>query len=108
MFPEHESYEDFRDGNFHFVGGATALMPHHDDRSGPPQAASHHRANSTFVLPRKQLTMNLIRRFGAADSYLRMPPSRVRRDVPDRRSTRLNSSHLGISYAVFCLKKKNN
>src|SRR5258705_10176092 len=27
-------------------------------------------------------------------------------DVPDRKSTRLNSSHLGISYAVFCLKKK--
>src|SRR5262245_63970409 len=28
------------------------------------------------------------------------------RDRPDRKSTRLNSSHLGISYAVFCLKKK--
>src|SRR5258705_4019047 len=28
-------------------------------------------------------------------------------DRPDRKSTRLNSSHLGISYAVFCLKKKN-
>src|SRR5262245_65366512 len=27
-------------------------------------------------------------------------------DLPDRKSTRLNSSHLGISYAVFCLKKK--
>src|ERR1035438_477952 len=27
-------------------------------------------------------------------------------NVPDRKSTRLNSSHLGISYAVFCLKKK--
>src|SRR5205814_7553615 len=27
-------------------------------------------------------------------------------DVSDRKSTRLNSSHLGISYAVFCLKKK--
>src|ERR1035438_3919777 len=26
----------------------------------------------------------------------------------DRKSTRLNSSHLGISYAVFCLKKKQN
>src|ERR1039458_6774958 len=26
----------------------------------------------------------------------------------DRKSTRLNSSHLGISYAVFCLKKKSN
>src|SRR5258705_7896911 len=28
-------------------------------------------------------------------------------DIVDRKSTRLNSSHLGISYAVFCLKKKN-
>src|SRR5256885_13314040 len=27
--------------------------------------------------------------------------------VRDRKSTRLNSSHLVISYAVFCLKKKN-
>src|SRR5690349_22982871 len=26
----------------------------------------------------------------------------------DRKSTRLNSSHVEISYAVFCLKKKNN
>src|SRR5262245_64511385 len=36
---------------------------------------------------------------------------RARRPLPgvgdeDRKSTRLNSSHLGISYAVFCLKKK--
>src|SRR5262245_64568677 len=29
-------------------------------------------------------------------------------DDLDRKSTRLNSSHLGISYAVFCLKKKKN
>src|SRR5262245_62990098 len=28
------------------------------------------------------------------------------RRAQDRKSTRLNSSHLGISYAVFCLKKK--
>src|SRR5256885_5671087 len=28
--------------------------------------------------------------------------------LPDRKSTRLNSSHLVISYAVFCLKKKKN
>src|SRR5256885_11181665 len=27
---------------------------------------------------------------------------------PDRKSTRLNSSHLVISYAVFCLEKKKN
>src|SRR3989454_9305566 len=30
----------------------------------------------------------------------------VEADAPDRKSTRLNSSHLVISYAVFCLKKK--
>src|SRR5690625_6663829 len=28
-------------------------------------------------------------------------------DIEDRKSTRLNSSHVAISYAVFCLKKKN-
>src|SRR6266536_1710650 len=34
---------------------------------------------------------------------------RTRRTAPaDRKSTRLNSSHEWISYAVFCLKKKNN
>src|SRR5690242_20862486 len=31
----------------------------------------------------------------------------VRLDDGDRKSTRLNSSHMSISYAVFCLKKKN-
>src|SRR2546426_2755646 len=35
---------------------------------------------------------------------LRMP--RRKSSVLDRKSTRLNSSHLVISYAVFCLKKK--
>src|SRR5262245_63507555 len=35
----------------------------------------------------------------------REPPSS--RPGPCRQSTRLNSSHLGSSYAVFCLKKKN-
>src|SRR3712207_7605938 len=29
------------------------------------------------------------------------------RELGDRKSTRLNSSHANISYAVFCLKKKN-
>src|SRR5256885_4401176 len=32
----------------------------------------------------------------------------TRRGDGDRKSTRLNSSHLVISYAVFCLKKKKN
>src|SRR3712207_7638251 len=34
-------------------------------------------------------------------------PVELPEDV-DRKSTRLNSSHANISYAVFCLKKKNN
>src|SRR5205814_10185893 len=33
-------------------------------------------------------------------------PRRAALRTGDRKSTRLNSSHLGISYAVFCLKKK--
>src|SRR5436305_8214439 len=32
---------------------------------------------------------------------------RVWQSATDRKSTRLNSSHVRISYAVFCLKKKN-
>src|SRR3712207_7968498 len=33
---------------------------------------------------------------------------RRQQEVEDRKSTRLNSSHANISYAVFCLKKKNS
>src|SRR5688500_19673651 len=36
------------------------------------------------------------------------PPVVIVGDAGDRKSTRLNSSHLVISYAVFCLKKKKN
>src|SRR2546430_7568029 len=34
-------------------------------------------------------------------------PDQEAEDLRDRKSTRLNSSHSQISYAVFCLKKKN-
>src|SRR3712207_6905524 len=42
-------------------------------------------------------------RIGRADHH---GPERER--LRDRKSTRLNSSHANISYAVFCLKKKKN
>src|SRR3712207_7249950 len=56
---------------------------------------------------------------GPAQLFLlfRLAPPRLRRVAPDsdrsrctkdRKSTRLNSSHANISYAVFCLKKKNS
>src|SRR3712207_7907929 len=40
------------------------------------------------------------------DTWLRDPAGN--RANKDRKSTRLNSSHANISYAVFCLKKKND
>src|SRR5438132_10048214 len=50
------------------------------------------------------------RRSGLRQAQLRLPsldPGRgARPDARDRKSTRLNSSHTVISYAVFCLKKK--
>src|SRR3712207_7997032 len=56
-------------------------------------------------------------RFDIAKDHLRLPCRRSThtimvflarrgRDRIDRKSTRLNSSHANISYAVFCLKKK--
>src|SRR3712207_7162602 len=43
---------------------------------------------------------------GADVRLLREAVARRRDDHQDRKSTRLNSSHANISYAVFCLKKK--
>src|SRR5258705_1888799 len=44
---------------------------------------------------------------GAAAAAPGTEPGAAAPAAGDRKSTRLNSSHLGISYAVFCLKKKN-
>src|SRR3712207_9000138 len=41
-----------------------------------------------------------------ADAVPGASPAAQRAAGPDRKSTRLNSSHANISYAVFCLKKK--
>src|SRR5256885_12650502 len=42
------------------------------------------------------------------EGYFTRPAPTDARRAGDRKSTRLNSSHLVISYAVFCLKKKNH
>src|SRR2546426_9393734 len=48
------------------------------------------------------------RRIGVGEDESQLPAQQFGRriDERDRKSTRLNSSHLVISYAVFCLKKK--
>src|SRR3712207_8154297 len=63
----------------------------------------------SFVDALQSATRGLI----AAASTAAAPDDHARRSSRksrqrDRKSTRLNSSHANISYAVFCLKKKNN
>src|SRR5947199_5923618 len=53
--------------------------------------------------------VGLVRRdllLGRVEVERRVPGVNLDTAKQDRKSTRLNSSHLGISYAVFCLKKK--
>src|SRR5690606_40165380 len=58
--------------------------------------------------PRSWRTPPRWRHRAGAAARARRPaaPGRPAPDPPDRKSTRLNSSHVKISYAVFCLKKK--
>src|SRR5262245_8877978 len=58
-------------------------------------------ANEFFFLTRRRATELKI-----PEEMLLPAIKRTRDATTDRKSTRLNSSHLGISYAVFCLKKK--
>src|SRR5256885_5264739 len=62
------------------------------------RSADHHRARFGFLptIDRLNLTHQMI------DRRITLR----RKKYADRKSTRLNSSHLVISYAVFCLKKK--
>src|SRR5207249_7724930 len=55
--------------------------------------------------PRKRLGMKRMRTETAKSPIAN---HRTRSSSIDRKSTRLNSSHVSISYAVFCLKKKKN
>src|SRR5256886_13543305 len=67
-------------------------------------------ASSTgYCLPGVSFAFQAFTRFATA--MVRLPPHRrpcCARCPRDRKSTRLNSSHSQISYAVFCLKKKKN
>src|SRR2546429_6261195 len=71
--------------------------------------AMNRRAASVTVETASKDLLHEVKRHGASDEQLaqiwRTTPASVRLQR-DRKSTRLNSSHGYISYAVFCLKKK--
>src|SRR5690625_1705205 len=75
------------------AGQAVCCVESHDARCGVPQ-----RFVEASLLARSRRVLAVL--FSSwAKYYLRSPGL-------DRKSTRLNSSHVAISYAVFCLKKK--
>src|SRR3712207_7042483 len=77
---------------FRSRGARAQAARQHDLRGGPPHTARHPRARA--------LGRGSVGRAGG---------ERARRAAyGDRKSTRLNSSHANISYAVFCLKKKKH
>src|SRR5688572_31684062 len=55
----------------------------------------------------QQITDGPVKTLAASMKLPILQPERLAREI-DRKSTRLNSSHSQISYAVFCLKKKKN
>src|SRR5256885_3770367 len=102
-----------------FQGFRPAALPPAIGMHTPASAASHpHHGTCSDLLPPLlqdferliglQPTMTLVQRWGGLRIYI-PTPDKVTAEHPyaaDRKSTRLNSSHLVISYAVFCLKKK--
>src|SRR2546430_11354975 len=69
------------------------------------QAASQ-KYGRPFLIVDTAIVRGKVRRFRAAMPRVR--PHYAVKANPDRKSTRLNSSHSQISYAVFCLKKKRD
>src|SRR5947209_11407806 len=72
-------------------------------------AARRHHVDERFVRVaplEKRLEVDLLQEAGVQRCVNAADDRREVRDEQDRKSTRLNSSHANISYAVFCLKKK--
>src|SRR3712207_8463634 len=83
---------------------AAPFPPHHALDFGPHEDARmipNAIAGLNFALgPDADMLRDTVRGFAANEIAPRAD------DIEDRKSTRLNSSHANISYAVFCLKKK--
>src|SRR5699024_12124279 len=71
--------------------------------TGDDTAAFTYDVQDRYVLPGDQNSRDLVGDIAGPDST-----DTALADALDRKSTRLNSSHVSISYAVFCLKKKRH
>src|SRR5207253_8287164 len=100
-----------------FVQRQSALHNARGHRAGnaaPVFAALHHCGDDIFGMiewsktsePGDRVLVAVIGRLGGAGLSGDLPSFQPRCATGDRKSTRLNSSHVAISYAVFCLKKK--
>src|SRR5690349_24581299 len=93
--------------------GLSAVVPCLPFSNSPPPL--HHGSPFFFNDPATTETYTLslhdalpiLRRGVGAGGSRRVGPGRRGGGGADRKSTRLNSSHVEISYAVFCLKKKS-
>src|SRR5690606_40325367 len=83
---------------------AIFLTPHHDRLAALSARDGRGNLDPARRGPYRGRTRHQAWRRGARAGLLRARVRPARR--PDRKSTRLNSSHVKISYAVFCLKKK--
>src|SRR5437773_11396954 len=85
--------------------GALLVAPNHQS-DGDPIVVGVALPRPAYFMAKSELFE--IRVLGPAIRFLHaFPVRRGKPDRQDRKSTRLNSSHITISYAVFCLKKKN-
>src|SRR5205814_3178386 len=89
-FPTRRSSDLYCAGEAPGIGELAAAGPIGADEIGVAKTAD--RVSAILFQPAPQITAGKAQEHGGAD----------------RKSTRLNSSHLGISYAVFCLKKKTD
>src|SRR5688572_32219417 len=92
----------------HLAQGRRFLgAPRHGERAAGVEAAPRWRVDGRGDFPgQDDLLARDVRVVGQGRREERLGIGMLR-TVEDRKSTRLNSSHSQISYAVFCLKKKN-
>src|SRR5262245_63867988 len=97
---EHAPQRNFADDSICFAVS--------DSPSRPTSARPRPKIGRTigpFAFSRSSSLSSSVRTKTASSGFVRSRRTTLNETL-DRKSTRLNSSHLGISYAVFCLKKK--